>query len=264
MELLLRCDGVLSGERNMALDRALLKSYQNGDLESPTLRVYRWNPPALSLGYHQSAAELDIHRLRSAGIDLVRRPSGGGAVLHWSEFTYAVAGPLGLAGIGGNFREVYASLASVLVETLNRLKIPARQLGESGPENFLCFASLQGHEISVGGRKLVGSAFRQTRRAFLQHGSLLTGPQHLSIVDFMGTGEESERAARKESLRSRTTNLQELGHGDLTLERFALGFAEALLERTKLKLKVLDAYPKAVLQHAASSRAAGNSARILP
>jgi len=264
MKLLLRCDGALRGERNMALDRALLKSYQNGELKSPLLRVYAWDPPALSLGYHQSAAQLDPRHLRSAGIELVRRPSGGGAVLHWSEFTYAVAGPLGLAGFGANFREVYASLASALVEALNDLGIPARTLGEGGPESFACFESLQGHEISVRGQKLVGSAFRQTRRAFLQHGSLLTGPQHLSIVDFMGEADERERLARKESLRSRTTNLQELGHADLTLERFAFGFAEALQQRTGLELKVLDAYPECVLRHAASPRAARGSERILP
>lgn len=254
----------MGGERNMALDRALLRAYQRGELNSPLLRVYAWDPPALSLGYHQSVRDLDLSRLRAQRIDLVRRPSGGGAVLHWREWTYAVAGPLGIPGLGGGFREIYASLAGSLVEALNRLGVAAQSEGTGGPESFLCFESLHGHEISVGGRKLVGSAFRQTRRAFLQHGSLLVGPEHLRIVELLGEGNTEEREARRQSLRRRTTNLKELGHSELSAESFALAFADTLSARLKLAVEVLESYPNAVSVLAEDSSLLSPAARILP
>jgi lipoate-protein ligase A len=213
MELLIRRDGARNGRENMAEDRALLEACERGELRSPLLRVYAWDPPAVSLGYHQPAASVDADRLAAAGIDLVRRPTGGAAVLHHQEWTYAVVGPLGLPGLGDGLAGIYAGLARVFVDALNELGIPAHVGGGGRPEGFVCFEALGGHEIAVEGRKLVGSAFRKGRRAFLQHGSLLRGPAHLDLVDFLtGDGDADRRRAR---LARRTIHLEELGRADL-------------------------------------------------
>ena len=109
-----------------------------------------------------------------------------------------------------------------------------------------------------------GSAFRQTRNAFLQHGSLLSGPEHLRIVDLVGGGSQDEREARRQSLRRRTTNLAELGHPNLTAERFARAFAGTLAERLRLEVEELRSYPEEISALSEDSGSLTAGARILP
>jgi lipoate-protein ligase A len=144
--------------------------------------LYGWNPPALSLGRGQNAsASCDRAYLRDEGIDLVRRPTGGRAVLHEWERTYAVIGALDRAPFDGGVLDVYRRIAEALEVALKRLGVPARAAPVSrrapsprdagaGPA---CFAAPTAHEIVAGERKLVGSAQLRRRRAFLQHGSIL-------------------------------------------------------------------------------------------
>ena len=93
------CDGPAGGAENMARDAALLADHRPGD--DPILRLYRWEPAAVTYGYHQDPAVFDQDRLAAAGYDLVRRPTGGRAVLHADEITSAVAAPLAGPFAGG-------------------------------------------------------------------------------------------------------------------------------------------------------------------
>ena len=164
---------VLPGPDNMALDEAMAGFAR--DAGGVIVRVYGWARPTLSLGRHQRAAGLyDVEAARRLGIDIVRRPTGGRAVLHWREITYCVAAPENLLG---PLREAYGTINTVLVHALGRLGVDAAIAAPDvpPPRPFVgaCFEEPVAGEISAGGRKLVGSAQWRADGALLQHGSIL-------------------------------------------------------------------------------------------
>lgn len=174
-------DGEADAAHNMAVDEAILEGYDRGDADRPpTLRLYGWASPAFSLGRSQRPAEgLEIDRLVGCGFSVVRRPTGGDAVLHDCERTYAVVGTLGSPSFPNGVVGTYARIAQALVLGLESLDLPAeacdpgrRATAPGFLRAPLCFERLSGSEISVGGRKLIGSAQARRRRAFLQHGSI--------------------------------------------------------------------------------------------
>jgi lipoate-protein ligase A len=164
-----------SGPANMALDQALAEAVARGD-SPPTLRFYRWSPPAVSLGRHQPAAEVDADAVAARGYEIVRRPTGGRAILHTDELTYAVAAPANEARVQGSVMDAYLRLSQALLAGLAELGVQADKAAGSvraGPHvSAACFEVPSAYEITAGGRKLIGSA--QSRRAgyVLQHGSL--------------------------------------------------------------------------------------------
>ena len=152
----------------MAADDALLgQAERNG---TRLLRLYRWDPPTLSVGRNQS-----IEGLASGGVPIVRRPTGGQAVWHEHEVTYAVAAPIATFG---SLRSGYREIHGRLVQALRSLGVDAAlasapAVRPSARRAAACFAAPVGGEILVHGRKLVGSAQVRRRGAFLQHGSIL-------------------------------------------------------------------------------------------
>jgi lipoate-protein ligase A len=158
----------------MAADEALLHAAREG---RAFLRLYRWSPGCLSFGRNEPATErYDRARIDALGIDTVRRPTGGRAVWHDMEVTYAVAGPDGLFG---TLAETYHAIHAMLATALRSLGAAAELANHPSaqPLNRLyagaCFASPAGGEVVVTGRKLVGSAQVRQGGAFLQHGSIL-------------------------------------------------------------------------------------------
>jgi lipoate-protein ligase A len=157
----------------MAVDQTLLESVQQGG--PPALRFYRWDPACLSLGRNQSVS-LDRGRLDREGIDLVRRPTGGLAVLHDHELTYCVALP---AGRLGSARATYEAINQGLLAGLANLGLRSGGVAalDGTPQAFrkagACFAASAPGEVLALGRKLIGSAQRYERRTILQHGSIL-------------------------------------------------------------------------------------------
>ena len=188
------------GSWNMACDAALLDSVEHGDAPA-TLRLYAWSPAAVSLGRHQPDPEpAAAALLASRGVEWVRRPTGGRAVWHGPpehELTYSVAARLdepvlaaGPAGVPGGLAAAYRRIHEILAAALASLGIeaalaPRRPVSPSRVATAIrptsrvaCFAASVPHEITAGGRKLVGSAQRRGRRALLQHGSIpLAGEQ---------------------------------------------------------------------------------------
>ena len=174
----------------MAVDRALAQGVADG----PVMRFYAWNPPAVSCGYGQRIErEVDSTACRALGVDIVRRPTGGRAVLHWEELTYSVVcDPRALnstEGIEGAHRAIAEGLAKGLrlfgaeVEVERSRKPVGRSRGPQATSP--CFTSTARWELKCQGRKLVGSAQRRVRQGLLQHGSILLGRAHERLPQLM-------------------------------------------------------------------------------
>lgn len=162
-----------SGAANMAMDHALMdRARRTGE---KVLRVYTWSGPTLSFGRHQAVRDrVDAAAAKALGVALVRRPTGGRALLHHREVTYSVTAALGR---DDSVREWYASLTDVLLHALRLLGVkatPAVVVGRTPlPGSASCFMRADEGEITVNGRKLVGSALLRQEGALLQHGSIL-------------------------------------------------------------------------------------------
>ena len=172
----------LDGATNMALDEALLRGRVRG-AGGPTVRFYGWHPATVSLGYAQALDDaVDRARCAALGIGLVRRPTGGSAILHEPperEVTYSVVAREGDFPGAEDVLETYRVIGQGLVAGLGRLGVAAELAplvrGRSDRTPAFCFERSGAYEIAVGGRKLVGSAQRRQRGCFLQHGSVLLG-----------------------------------------------------------------------------------------
>jgi lipoate-protein ligase A len=180
-ELLLEPQG-RRGAEHMGTDQALLAEAAGCD--RAFLRLYRFDPPCLSLGRNEPAARYDRPAIARLGLDVVRRPTGGRAVWHEHEVTYAVAAPIAAFGsLPESYRAIHQRLAAAL-RTLGAdatLAPPVRRIPRPG--DGACFATPVGGEVVVNGRKLVGSAQARLGGAFLQHGSiLLAGSQDVIIA----------------------------------------------------------------------------------
>ncbi len=163
-----------TGPFNMGIDEALLRSASERGVA--TLRLYTWAGPWLSLGYAQRHLERErLGACEKAGVGIVRRSTGGRAVLHGRDLTYCVAAPEGMLRPG--LRGSYDQIATALLDAIRLLgatgaaRVPARHA--AGPSSgFDCFAEPAGDEIVAGAEKLVGSAQRRCGGAVLQHGSI--------------------------------------------------------------------------------------------
>lgn len=203
-----------SGAELMAEDQELLSRAERGEI-GPVLRFYTWKEPTVSLGYHQNSGVLDHRRLADASVPWVRRPTGGAAVLHSDELTYAVVLPWGAHP--GTPARVQEHVSLSLARGLRSLGLAAEvdERGEplaSLPNRVSCFVRTSRWEVTVRGRKIVGSAQRKLSHALLQHGSILMGDDHLRITQFLKIRDESSRSRLLERLRERATSIhQELG-----------------------------------------------------
>ncbi len=171
--------GRACGADNMAEDERLLVEAARGDVP-PVLRFYGWAPPAVSLGRFQEAGTaVDADACARHGIDIVRRITGGRAVLHDRELTYSIISPQGTEPFPNDVLGTYKIIAAGLLAGLRSLGVqaemvsrPARPAKKARAE-AACFASPSWYEITARGRKIVGSAQRRVSGAFLQHGSIL-------------------------------------------------------------------------------------------
>lgn len=171
-------DGALPGFLNMAIDEVLLDG--RGTRYAYTLRLYGWARPTVSLGYAQPWRQgYEPEIAAREGIDLVRRRTGGRAVLHADEMTYSISGPADRGPFEGGVQSTYKIVAAGLAAGLRRLGVPVELVRSHGrqprQEPGACFATRALYELTADGRKLLGSAQRRQRGRALQHGSLLLG-----------------------------------------------------------------------------------------
>lgn len=175
-------DGALDGAANMARDRALLDAMEArliaGEAVAPVLRLYAWDAPTVSIGRHQEPeAACDVAECDRLGIPVVQRPTGGRAVLHDDEITYAVVAPASGAFEGSGVERGAAVIARAIARglaTLGASVQAVRGVAPSSPRAVreACFLSASRSELVVGRRKVVGSAQLRLRHALLQHGSI--------------------------------------------------------------------------------------------
>jgi len=230
--------GAQRGACNMAIDEALVEGVEAGG--SPVVRFYAWEPPAISFGFAQQVQrEVDVEACRSSGVDLVRRPTGGRAVLHWQELTYSVIVGTEDEEMGGRIEDTYRRIGECLVAGLRRfgadVELERAQVRQPRPRTGTtaqpCFSSIARSEIKWKGRKLVGSAQRRFKRTVLQHGALIVGSAHERLVDLLLLS-EGERRAWRRRLRAESTCLEECIGGRVVreelVESMVAGFEEVL------------------------------------
>ncbi len=171
-------DPPLPGKVNMERDLEVMEEVSSGECP-PTLRLYRWSPPAVSLGYFQDEKEVvELCACQEAGIDLVRRPTGGRAVLHDQELTYSIVVPEMHPFINkGGVMDAYRGISRGIVTAFNLLGIVASLSPEEGQRAGLspgsCFDMPSAYEVKVQDKKVVGSAQLRRDGIVLQHGAIL-------------------------------------------------------------------------------------------
>ena len=178
--------GAGTGSQNMATDVALLKN-----ATQPVLRLYTWQPWAISLGYHQNFSDIDQQSCVRDGIDIVRRPTGGRAILHAEELTYCMVFPATHPLQESSVNAVYRQISNALLHGLHLFgakaiePVESRSAHKNYDHNVACFSSSVNFEIAAKNRKLIGSAQRRFKEGILQHGSLLIGPAHEKLIDYL-------------------------------------------------------------------------------
>jgi len=251
----------------MAVDESLLEHVGRGE-SLPTLRLYDWEPACLSLGYAQHYADVDTMRLKNHGWEVVRRATGGRAILHTDELTYSITAPSDEPRVAGTVLESYNRLAQALLAAVKSLGLnvemkqhqpgglttPAVQ--DSSGQGPVCFEVPSAYEITVEGKKLIGSAQARRKECVLQHGTLPLAGDLGRITQALVFPDESARIAAVEKLLSRATTVESvLGktiewktaaqafvHGfeselNLVFERGALSAAEKTRAETLMQEK---------------------------
>lgn len=222
----------------MAIDQAIMEEVA-AQTAPPTLRFYAWQPACLSLGYGQFSREADQERIEAQGWHLVRRPTGGKAILHTDELTYSIAFPEHHPLVQGDILTSYRRLSAALLKGLHQLGVAAESMPLHAPPKStgpVCFEVPSNYEITWRGRKLIGSA--QVRRigAVLQHGSLPLWGDVARICDALVFESESARVSAKDRVRERACTAEEALKCDLTWEKAAQVMAAAFAETFEVQL----------------------------
>jgi lipoate-protein ligase A len=201
-----------TGAWNMAIDEAIMDAVAAGEA-LPTLRFYQWEPPCLSLGKRQPLDGVDLARCRRDGVDVVRRATGGWAILHTDELTYSVAALPDDPRASGPILDAYRKLSAGLVDGLRRLGVPAEMspVHPYGVHNVsaACFEVPSAYEIVAGDRKVIGSAQTRPAGRVLQHGSLPLHGDIARVAAYLWYESEEERIRLREHLAERATTLSE-------------------------------------------------------
>ncbi|QQS36736.1 MAG: hypothetical protein IPM56_01900 [Ignavibacteriales bacterium] len=206
--------GVNTGKYNMDYD---LQSARKIIEDETIVRFYRWEPYCISLGANQDESSVDYSAAGKDNIDIVKRPTGGRAILHADEITYSVST---FINSETSAREIYHSINQALIEGLkifdSRLSSVEMETAQPDFQQFykqdvstLCFAVPAKSELKFKGKKLAGSAQRKLGKSLLQHGSLLCGPEHKKIVRYLHLENESLKKMEEE-LDHHTTDLKEI------------------------------------------------------
>lgn len=229
------------GAANMAADEAIFNAVRAA-AQPPTLRLYRWTTPCLSLGYGQRIRDVDAEALAAHEWGWVRRPTGGRAVLHADELTYSVAFPAGHPMGEGGVLASYQRISRALLAGLAALGIDASAaISTSAPSSAtpICFETPSHYEIAVGGRKLVGSAQFRRDGALIQHGSLPLWGDLGRIAAVLRYSDVGQRAAAAAAVRAGAITLAEAFNGEeIGWERAADAIVYGFEQTFVLKLEL--------------------------
>lgn len=241
----------------MAIDEAIALAVAE-HLVPPTLRFYAWDPPCVSLGRHQSLSAVNVPRCVELGYDIVRRPTGGRAILHTDELTYSVVAPTDHPLMAGLVLDVYLRLAEGLVAGLQWLGVPADPApgtSRPGPDvSAACFEVPSAYEIVSGGKKLLGSAQNRRSGFVLQHGSLPLRGDLTRLVDCLALSGETERDVLRCSLSEHAITLEMAAGRSIGFEEAAEALAAGFESALSIELVPGDLTEAEVVQGADLSR----------
>ncbi len=227
----------------MAVDESVLEHIYRGE-SIPTLRLYAWDPPCLSLGHAQPFSDVDLTRLKQHGWDIVRRATGGRAILHTDELTYSVTAPADEPRVAGTVLESYNRLAAALLSAVQALSLPV-EIKEHASEpvlqnlNPVCFEVPSSYEITAnGGKKLIGSAQARKKEGVLQHGSLPLTGDLTRICDVLVFKDEIARADAAHRLLDRATTVESVLGRVVDWEMAARAFVRAFEAQLGIKFEL--------------------------
>ncbi|MEO1288358.1 MAG: biotin/lipoate A/B protein ligase family protein [Chloroflexota bacterium] len=225
-------DPPMIGADNMAVDEAIMSVVGQGE-QPPTLRLYAWHPFCLSIGYGQRLRDVDLNRIEKNGWHIVRRPTGGKAILHGDELTYSVSLPSDDELAQGDIVESYRRISESLMCALQLLGLsPASEKQAKGNKGLgpVCFEVPSHYEITSGSKKLIGSAQVRRRNGILQHGTLPLFGDITRICDALIYQDDDARIVAKEQVNARATTLESVMNKriswDTVANTIAQGFAE--------------------------------------
>ncbi|MHB8114074.1 MAG: lipoate--protein ligase family protein [Bellilinea sp.] len=225
----------------MSLDEAIMEAVTAGS-QLPTLRLYAWEPACLSLGHAQPVADVDLPALEQRGWQLVRRPTGGRAILHTDELTYSVCAHQENPLMTGGILESYRRISLALTRGLEKLQINANADHQYGlPEGSrlnaaVCFEVPSNYEITAGGKKLIGSAQARRSLGVLQHGSLPLFGDLTRITEVLNFETPGDRAAAARRLLDHATTVESILGVAPTWENAAESLKQAFQEQIQVEL----------------------------
>jgi lipoate-protein ligase A len=235
------------GAWNMAVDEAILEAAER-DESRPTLRLYSWEPPCLSLGRAQPVADADRERLQTNGWEIVRRITGGRAILHTDELTYSVTGPADEPRLAGSVLESYNRLAKALLSAMQALgltvEVQPGKAASDGDLNPVCFEVPSTYELTVHGKKLIGSAQARRKGGVLQHGSLPLCGDLSRICQALAFPDEPVREIARQRLLARATTVASVLGAEVSWESAAQAFVGGFEAQLGLEFERDDMSPK--------------------
>ena len=228
-----------NGAWNMAVDEAILEAVA-ANLAPATLRLYAWEPACLSLGRAQPFSDVDTLLMQSAGVDLVRRITGGRAILHADELTYSITAPGAEPRVAGDIPASYLHLSAGLLQALQLLGVDAtnsHHVTQRAGAGAVCFEVPSHYEITFGKRKLIGSAQVRRRTVVLQHGTLPLTGDIARICELLPFAGPLERSAAAERVRSRACTLATTLGRETSWHTAAAAFAAGISSALNLVLE---------------------------
>ncbi len=229
----------------MAVDEAVLE-FSAQKISPPTLRLYAWQPPCLSLGYAQNLSDVLPQALDHLGWQIVRRPTGGRAILHTDELTYAVIAPQDNPLVAGSVLDSYCRLSAALLRALTILGLRAsadRSYPQAPPPGPVCFETPSNYEITAGGKKLIGSAQSRRLQGVLQHGSLPLHGDLARITRALAFPSESDRQDAALRLLEHAATLEQVLGCRISWQTAARAFQQAFMETFDLQFEESDLSP---------------------
>ncbi|WP_444685682.1 lipoate--protein ligase family protein [Alkalicoccus luteus] len=231
---------------NMALDEKLMDWHREGRIP-PVIRFYEWNPASLSLGYFQRVErDIDLEAVKRHKAGLVRRPTGGRAVLHEDELTYSIIVKEDHPGIPAGITEAYRVLSGGLLLGFKNMGLEAgfsipwteeEKADLKSPRSAVCFDAPSWYEMVVNGRKIAGSAQTRQKGIILQHGSIIRRFDEEKLFDMFLFKSERIRRRMQAGFRSKATPMEELMERIPSPEDMRAAFVRGFEEDLGIQLK---------------------------
>ncbi|WP_176465772.1 biotin/lipoate A/B protein ligase family protein [Virgibacillus sp. 7505] len=254
-------DGDHSPAFNMAADEMLMQWHREGRI-APVLRFYGWNPGGFSVGYFQKTNKFNLEEIEKRGFELVRRPTGGQAVLHHQELTYSIIVSEDYPGVPSTIKEAYKVLSQGLLIGFENLGIKAEFAlpADSKPKGTAnCFEEASWYEINVDRKKAAGSAQTRQKGVILQHGSIPIWLKQEDLLELFLYPSDRVKERAYKSFRNKAASLQEFISVQTTMEdirgAFYDGFQKGLgvtferLELDEVQLKTIEELAKEKYQN---------------